>query len=50
MLRETAAPATLQAAATTPAPKPEGQGIPAWIWGVVALAVAGAAAFFLLNR
>jgi pSer/pThr/pTyr-binding forkhead associated (FHA) protein len=49
-LRETAAPATLQAAATTPAPKPAGQGIPAWIWGVVALAVAGAAAFFLLNR
>ncbi len=49
-LRETAAPATLQAAATTPASKPVAQGIPAWIWGVVALAVAGAAAFFLLNR
>jgi pSer/pThr/pTyr-binding forkhead associated (FHA) protein len=49
-LRETVAPATLLAAATTPASKPEGQGIPAWIWGVVALAVAGAAAFFLLNR
>lgn len=49
-VRETAAPATLQAAATMPADKPEGQGIPAWIWGVVALAVAGAAAFFLLNR
>jgi pSer/pThr/pTyr-binding forkhead associated (FHA) protein len=49
-LRDTAAPATLQAAATTPAPKPAGQGIPAWIWGVVALAVVGAAAFFLMNR
>ncbi|HEY4216199.1 MAG TPA: FHA domain-containing protein [Gemmatimonadaceae bacterium] len=50
ILHDTAAPATLQAAATTPAPKPVGQGIPAWIWGVVALAVAGAAAFFLMNR
>jgi pSer/pThr/pTyr-binding forkhead associated (FHA) protein len=50
ILRDTAAPATLQAAATTPAPMPAGQGIPAWIWGVVALAVAGTAAFFLLNR
>jgi hypothetical protein len=50
-LRESVAPATLQAAATAPAIKPvERQGIPAWIWGVVALAVAGAAAFFLLNR
>jgi pSer/pThr/pTyr-binding forkhead associated (FHA) protein len=50
-LRESVAPATLQAAATAPAVKPvERQGIPAWIWGVVALAVAGAAAFFLLNR
>jgi pSer/pThr/pTyr-binding forkhead associated (FHA) protein len=50
-LRESVAPATLQAAATAPAVKPvERQGIPAWIWGVVALAVVGAAAFFLLNR
>jgi pSer/pThr/pTyr-binding forkhead associated (FHA) protein len=45
-----AAPATLQAAATSPAVPPAQQGIPAWIWGIVAIAVAGAIAFFLLDR
>jgi hypothetical protein len=45
-----AAPATLQAAAMSPAVPPAQQGIPAWIWGIVAIAVAGAIAFFLLDR
>ena len=45
-----AAPATLQAAASSPAVSPAHQGVPAWIWGLVAIAVAGAVAFLLLNR
>ncbi|HEY5060243.1 MAG TPA: FHA domain-containing protein [Gemmatimonadaceae bacterium] len=45
-----AAPATLQAAATSPAVSPAHQGVPAWVWGIVAIAVASAVAFFLLNR
>ena len=49
-LRQAAAPGTPQAAATSPAAEPSQRGIPAWIWGVVVVAVAGAAAFFLLNR
>jgi hypothetical protein len=48
--REVAAPGTLQAVATSLAAKPSSQRIPPWIWGVVALAVAGAVAFSLLNR
>ena len=45
-----AAPATPLAAATSPAVASADRGVPAWIWGIVAIAVAGAVAFFLLNR
>ena len=38
-----------QDAATTPSALPQ-QGISAWVWGVVVLALVAAAAFFLLNR
>lgn len=37
-------------AATAPANTPAHQGIPAWVWGVVVLAIGAAVAFFLLNR
>ncbi len=53
-LRETvavrsASPAQAKAAAASTAP-PARSGLPAWLWIVVALAVIGAAAFFLMNR
>lgn len=53
-LRETAAvksaaPVATKASTATEAPPARG-GLPAWLWVVVALAVIGAAAFFLMNR
>ncbi|HVX38453.1 MAG TPA: FHA domain-containing protein, partial [Gemmatimonadaceae bacterium] len=52
-LRETvatqaAAPAPTKASTATESPP--SRGLPAWLWIVVALAVIGAAAFFLMNR
>jgi pSer/pThr/pTyr-binding forkhead associated (FHA) protein len=37
-------------ASTAPAITPTHQGLPAWVWGVVVLAIGAAVAFFLLNR
>jgi pSer/pThr/pTyr-binding forkhead associated (FHA) protein len=43
-----AAPVAASAVENTNAPS--SRGLPAWVWGVVALAVVAAVAFFLLNR
>jgi len=45
-----AAPARVAASTAVNKPVGDGRGIPVWVWGVVVLVIATAAAFFLLNR